>query len=76
MIIGDRIQRTSRKAGAAVARSAIAKAVVQLKLAGNSAKLCDPELAEELAGILARLAMLQRALAAAPIVTARDNNGG
>jgi hypothetical protein len=65
MIIGNRMQRQSRRAeqaGAAVTRSAIAKALAQLELASSSARLCDPNLAQNLADILAQLATLQRDL--------------
>lgn len=65
MSIGNGTQPKSRgaqKAGAAVTRSAMAKAVAQLELASNSARLCDPDLAQGLADVLAQLAALQRDL--------------
>lgn len=65
MIIGHRLKQKScraERAGAAITCSAIAKAVAQLELASNSARLCDAELAQSLADILAQLASLQRNL--------------
>lgn len=63
MTIGNGAQPKSRRAqktgAAAVTRLAIAKAVAQLDLASNAARLCDPELSQDLADILRRLAALQ-----------------